>query len=67
MINRTQKTFSADASEALRVEVTTMYVSATPQSAQHVWRMKELEEDAWYREWVDRNNIRHERAKAAVA
>jgi len=44
-----------------------MYVSATPQSAQHVWRMKELEEDAWYREWVDRNNIRHERAKAAVA
>jgi hypothetical protein len=66
MINHTEKTFSDDGSEALRVNVTTIYVSPT-QPTQHVWRMKELEEDAWYREWVDRNNIRHERAKAATA
>lgn len=29
--------------------------------------LKELEEDEWYRQWVDRNNIRFERAKAAGA
>jgi hypothetical protein len=29
--------------------------------------LKELEEAAWYRQLVDRNNIRFERAKAAGA
>jgi hypothetical protein len=36
-------------------------------TTQQVCHVKELEEDAWYREWVSRNTIRHERAKAAGA
>jgi hypothetical protein len=36
-------------------------------TTQQVCHVKELEEDAWYREWVNRNTIRHERAKAAGA
>jgi hypothetical protein len=34
---------------------------------QQVLQLKEIEEDAWYREWVSRNTIRHERAKAVGA
>lgn len=40
---------------------------ATVATTQQVCHVKELEEDAWYREWVNRNTIRHERAKAAAA
>lgn len=32
-----------------------------------ITRVKQLEEDLWYRNWVDRNTIRYERAKAVVA
>jgi hypothetical protein len=34
---------------------------------QDVTKVKQIEEDQWYRNWVDRNTIRHERTKAAGA